>query len=141
MQCDLHWRKSCADVVNHVNYADDDVSGTALIASAAYRLATLKPSTAASLPMLAVDKARIQILQSHVDPSTGIVSPVVDPKNATSSQPLPPQSISAEGQAFVLLMISGWQSYQEFQLRGSAHYLLPSYWYLCISLIAAVLIP
>ncbi|EGG02340.1 uncharacterized protein MELLADRAFT_91430 [Melampsora larici-populina 98AG31] len=106
----------------------DEVAGTALLASAAYRLVSLKPSTASKLPMDSIDRARIQILQKHVDPKTGIVSPVVNPQNMTGPIPLKSTEVSAEAQAFVLLMVSGWEAYQHVQLTGNAPHSTNIFW-------------
>ncbi|KAH9814594.1 hypothetical protein DFH28DRAFT_1027724 [Melampsora americana] len=120
----------------------DDVSGTALLASAAYRLVSLKPSTASKLPMDSIDRARIQILHKHVDLKTGIVSPVVNPQNMTGPIPLKSTEVSAEAQAVVLLMISGWEAYQHVQLGGNAPTLINLSWgFGTLSIILAILIP
>lgn len=119
---------------------DDDAAGTALMASAAYRLAALKPTMSSKLPMDSVDKARVQILQKHVNYSTGIVSPVVDPQNPVAPTPLQPTNSSAEAQAFVLLMISGWEAYQHVQLGGDTT-ISTSRTLLLLSFFSAVILP
>ncbi|POW10063.1 hypothetical protein PSTT_06313, partial [Puccinia striiformis] len=60
-----------------------DCSGTALIASAAYRLASLEPSYVSQLPMNAMAKSRIAIFSKYTNITTGAVGPVVDPMDGT----------------------------------------------------------
>ncbi|GAA6064633.1 hypothetical protein JCM10212_000602 [Sporobolomyces blumeae] len=93
------------------NYYDlpssfSDAAGSALLASAAYRLAVLDPKGdyASILASAATIRAAVN---SGVDSSSGLLSPVVDPL-AFAQQ----GKTSPEGQAFVLLLHSAWRDWQ-----------------------------
>ncbi|KAA1071542.1 hypothetical protein PGT21_011013 [Puccinia graminis f. sp. tritici] len=93
-----------------------DCSGTALIASAAYRLASLVPSYVPRLPMSTIAKSRIAIFSKYTNITTGAVGPVVDPmdwnaEKAFSGAKAEVGHVSPEGQALVLLLHAAWNSY------------------------------
>lgn len=92
---------------------DTEVSGTALIAAAAYRLVAVNPPSREDLPMEKIELARKAILKNHIDVKTGIVSPVVDPLDWNKIGPYDKSKASPEGQAFVVLMINAWESLQK----------------------------
>lgn len=96
------------------NYAE--CSGTALIAAAAYRLASLRPSLAADLPLDAVNAARVAIFTKYTNSKTGAVAPVVDPLNWNADKAFngtKPEVgfVSPEGQAFTILLFEAWKAY------------------------------
>jgi len=98
------------------NYAE--CSGTALIAAAAYRLASLQPNCVEGLPMDAIDAARVAIFEKYTNPETGAVAPVVDPLDWNSVKPFngtKPEVgfVSPEGQAFTLLLFESWKAYKQ----------------------------
>lgn len=81
-----------------------------MISAATYRLAAASNSSLPAQSSLdAASRARLTVQSTHVDSSTGWVSPVVNPLRydtlATSSQHSP------EAQAFVLLMQSAWRDW------------------------------
>ncbi|KAI9614059.1 hypothetical protein KEM48_003624 [Puccinia striiformis f. sp. tritici PST-130] len=97
-----------------------DCSGTALIASAAYRLASLEPSYVSQLPMNAIAKSRIAIFSKYTNITTGAVGPVVDPmdwnaEKAFNGSKAEVGHVSPEGQALVLLLYAAWNSYSSPQ--------------------------
>ncbi|KAH9465599.1 hypothetical protein Pst134EA_013480 [Puccinia striiformis f. sp. tritici] len=97
-----------------------DCSGTALIASAAYRLASLEPSYVSQLPMNAMAKSRIAIFSKYTNITTGAVGPVVDPmdwnaEKAFNGSKAEVGHVSPEGQALVLLLYAAWNSYSSPQ--------------------------
>ncbi|KAG0152184.1 hypothetical protein CROQUDRAFT_71031 [Cronartium quercuum f. sp. fusiforme G11] len=91
------------------NATFEEVSGTALLAASGYRVATYFPEKISRLPMNQIEHARTAILSHNVNRTTGIVFPVVDPFNWGSV--LAPGVPSPEGQAFVLFMITAWESF------------------------------
>ncbi|KNZ57105.1 uncharacterized protein VP01_223g3 [Puccinia sorghi] len=98
------------------NYGE--CSGTALIAAAAYRLASLKPNCVEGLPMNAINAARVAIFEKYTNPKTGAVAPVVDPLDWNSVKPFngtKPEAgfVSPEGQAFTLLLFESWKAYNQ----------------------------
>ncbi|OAV94812.1 hypothetical protein PTTG_06229 [Puccinia triticina 1-1 BBBD Race 1] len=103
-----------------------ECSGTALIASAAYRLASLEPSTVPRLPLSTIAKSRIAIFSKYTNSTTGAVGPVVDPfdwnaeKAFTGATP-EAGDVSPEGQAFVLLLYAAWNAYTNSS-QSSANY-------------------
>ena len=91
------------------NYLSDsssfeDSSGTALLASATYRLAMITNNTM-SIP--SADLAFSAIL-SKIDQG-GFLQGVVDPYNFGNEG-----TVSPEGQAFVLLLQAAWRDYQQW---------------------------
>ncbi|KAG0144316.1 hypothetical protein CROQUDRAFT_724086 [Cronartium quercuum f. sp. fusiforme G11] len=90
----------------------DEVSGTALIAATAYRLVTLNPEHTQNLPMAQIDQSRKKILQEHIDPKTGGVSPVVPPLEWLAKKPFDGTEgkQSPEGQAFVIFLHLAWKN-------------------------------
>ena len=97
-------------------FVDAECSGTALIAAAAYRLASLQPNCVEGLPMDAIDAARVAIFEKYTNPETGAVAPVVDPLDWNSVKPFNGTKpkvgfVSPEGQAFVLLLFESWKAY------------------------------
>ncbi|PLW50036.1 hypothetical protein PCASD_01251 [Puccinia coronata f. sp. avenae] len=98
------------------NYAE--CSGTALIAAAAYRLASLQPECEERMPLHAINKARVAIFSKYTNHQTGAVAPVVDPLDWNSATPFngtKPETgfVSPEGQAFTVLLFEAWKAYNE----------------------------
>jgi len=91
------------------NYLSDpssfeDSSGTALLASATYRLATITNDTT-HIP--SADRA-FAVVQSRIN-EEGFLQNVVDPYNFGNAG-----TTSPEGQAFVLLLQAAWRDYQHW---------------------------
>ncbi|KAF5380742.1 hypothetical protein D9757_007120 [Collybiopsis confluens] len=96
------------------NYLDDvsgdghgygETSGTALIASVAYRMAVLRPEIFDS-SYIDWAEGRREALASHIT-SDGIASPSVNPLNWSDTVPY--TAGSPEGQNFVVLMYAAWR--------------------------------
>ncbi|KAH9820750.1 hypothetical protein DFH28DRAFT_1121103 [Melampsora americana] len=87
-----------------------EVSGTALLAATAYRLANLNQEHILTLPMRKVEHARKAILEKHLNPKNGSVSTV----NGNVKVPFDgsPGQLKPEGQAFVILMYTAWKAYE-----------------------------
>ncbi|KAH9813859.1 hypothetical protein DFH28DRAFT_325797 [Melampsora americana] len=85
----------------------DEVSGTALIAASAYRLAVARPDMIHRLPLDKINCARNAIILNNINHQNGTVSPVINPLD-WSLKALP-GVVSPEGQAFVLFMDLAWQ--------------------------------
>jgi hypothetical protein len=89
----------------------EEGAGTALLASVVFRLAVLFPddgdfSTGSEFLKWA-SSSRLSVFR-QVDPTTGILSPVVDPmdwKNPRLAQS------SSEGQCFALILFAAWRDY------------------------------
>ncbi|GAA5930867.1 hypothetical protein JCM1841_001958 [Sporobolomyces salmonicolor] len=92
------------------NYYDtssfSEASGSALLASAAYRLAVLDPSRDYSSLLATAAKIRTAVNRG-VSTSTGWVSPVVNPLDFSKQG-----SDSPESEAFVLLLQAAWQDWR-----------------------------
>ncbi|WAQ88861.1 hypothetical protein PtA15_10A282 [Puccinia triticina] len=93
-----------------------ECSGTALIAAAAYRLVSLRPTSAKRLPLDAINAARVAIFTKYTNPKTGAVAPVVDPLNWNAPKPFNGEKpivgyVSPEGQAFTILLFEAWKAY------------------------------
>lgn len=93
-----------------------ECAGTALIASAGYRLASLDPSYVSRLPMSAIERSRLALFNKYTNPETGAVAPVVDPLDWNAEKPLNGTTpevglVSPEGQGFILLLNAAWNSY------------------------------
>ncbi|GAA5963320.1 hypothetical protein JCM21900_006556 [Sporobolomyces salmonicolor] len=92
------------------NYYDtssfSEASGSALLASAAYRLAVLDPSRDYSSLLATAAKIR-KAVNRGVSASTGWVSPVVNPLDFSKQG-----SDSPESEAFVLLLEAAWQDWR-----------------------------
>ncbi|CEQ40803.1 SPOSA6832_02447, partial [Sporobolomyces salmonicolor] len=92
------------------NYYDtssfSEASGSALLASAAYRLAVLDPSRDYSSLLATAAKIRTAVNRG-VSTSTGWVSPVVNPLDFSEQG-----SDSPESEAFVLLLQAAWQDWR-----------------------------
>ncbi|KAI7936357.1 hypothetical protein MJO29_015660 [Puccinia striiformis f. sp. tritici] len=100
----------------NVSHKYAECSGTAIIAAAAYRLVSLRPGSEKSLPMEAINAARVAIFTKYANKKTGAVAPVVDPLNWNSAKPFngaKPQVgfVSPEGQAFTILLFEAWKAY------------------------------
>ncbi|KAI9614248.1 hypothetical protein H4Q26_009391 [Puccinia striiformis f. sp. tritici PST-130] len=95
-----------------------ECSGTALIAAAAYRLASLRPGCEEGLPMDAINAARVAIFTKYTNHQTGAVAPVVDPLDWNAVKPFngtKPEKgfVSPEGQAFTILLFEAWKAYTQ----------------------------
>ncbi|THU84762.1 hypothetical protein K435DRAFT_869944 [Dendrothele bispora CBS 962.96] len=82
-----------------------EISGSCLIASVVYRMAVLQPDTFNASYISWADSIRGN-MASHVT-AEGIATPAVNPLAWTDTNPW--TSGSPEGQAFVVLMYSGWR--------------------------------
>ncbi|MBW0493345.1 hypothetical protein O181_033060 [Austropuccinia psidii MF-1] len=103
---------------NDTKHNYTECSGTAIIASAAYRLISLNSSYTSILPMSQIEKARVALLTKYTNPRTGAVAPVVDPLDWNSPKAFngsKPETgfVSPEGQAFVLLLHESWKAYAQ----------------------------
>ncbi|OAV90478.1 hypothetical protein PTTG_08754 [Puccinia triticina 1-1 BBBD Race 1] len=100
----------------NVSHNYPECSGTALIAAAGYRLASLRPKCAKHLPLDAINAARVAIFTRYTNRETGAVAPVVDPldwnavKAFNGTKPITGY-VSPEGQAFTILLFEAWKSY------------------------------
>ena len=95
-------------------WAYGDAAGTALMASAIYRLAVLLPDTFARSEFLSWANTVRGAVLSHVD-SHGRVSPVADVSHVPSEEPAEQTS---EGQSMVLLMYSAWRDCRHSEVCG-----------------------
>lgn len=95
-------------------YAYGDTAGTALMASAVYRLAVLLPGTFGTYEFLDWANSNRRVVLSHVD-SHGKVSPVADVSHVPSREPVEQTS---EGQSMVLLMYSAWRDCRNVGICG-----------------------
>ncbi|KAK5054676.1 hypothetical protein LTR84_001568 [Exophiala bonariae] len=95
-------------------WAYGEAAGTALMASAVYRLAVLLPDTFATSEFLGWANTIRKAVLSHVD-SLGNVSPVADVSHIPSKEPAEQTS---EGQSMVLLMYSAWRDCRESGVCG-----------------------
>ncbi|KAG0144307.1 hypothetical protein CROQUDRAFT_95203, partial [Cronartium quercuum f. sp. fusiforme G11] len=91
----------------------DEVSGTALITAAAYRLMKLSPKFISILPIKKIEESRKRILEHHINPQNGSVSQVVNPLdwNAKVAFDGSNGKQSPEGQAFVILLYVAWKDF------------------------------
>ena len=102
------------------NYVDQgstflDASSTAAIAAATYHLAVLSDEKGTNNTRLSyAERARHELSSGgHID-GEGWLSPVVDPYDFSKEG-----SHSAEGQAFVVSMLAGYQEWLETEERGT----------------------
>jgi rhamnogalacturonyl hydrolase YesR len=95
-------------------YAYGDTAGTALMASAVYRLAVLLPDTFGTFEFLDWANTNRRAVSSHVD-GQGKVSPVADVSHVPSREPAEQTS---EGQSMVLLMYSAWRDCRRIGICG-----------------------
>ena len=86
-------------------WAYGDAAGTALMASAVYRLAVLLPDTYGSLSYLSWADQNRRAVARHVD-YEGTVGPVADVGHVPSKGPV---NQTSEGQSMVILMYSAWR--------------------------------
>jgi rhamnogalacturonyl hydrolase YesR len=86
-------------------YAFGDSAGTALLASAVYRLAVLVPDVFATRKYLEWAHASREAVARHVD-ITGKVSPVADVSHVPSKRAV---DHTSEGQSMALLLYSAWR--------------------------------
>lgn len=96
------------------NYLDDDswfgdVAGTALMASAAFRMAVLNANIFGE-KHTAWATAKMHTVARHVDPETGIAAPVVN--SLKERQPTPLHGINPEAQAFVVLLYTAYRDWK-----------------------------
>ncbi|KAH9447264.1 hypothetical protein Pst134EA_029298 [Puccinia striiformis f. sp. tritici] len=101
--------------ITDLKHVDPECSGTALIAAAAYRLASLRPGCEEGLPMDAINAARVAIFTKYTNHQTGAVAPVVDPLDWNAVKPFngtKPEKgfVSPEGQAFTILLFEAWKA-------------------------------
>lgn len=82
-----------------------DGAATALMAACSYRLAQLSLGNAT---ILRAERSRLAIYD-HVNSTTGILQPVVNPLNFPAQAAA--DSLSPEGQAFVLIMEASWRDW------------------------------
>ncbi|KAK4047175.1 hypothetical protein OIO90_006284 [Microbotryomycetes sp. JL221] len=96
---------------NYLNESDSfgDATSTALLTGVVYRLAQFNQLGTNEQELLQQANQTRQFLYSQINSSNGILSPVVDPLNF--DQRLSTNSISPEGQAFVLLMESAFRDW------------------------------
>jgi rhamnogalacturonyl hydrolase YesR len=97
------------------NYLNDksyfgENAGTAAIASAIYRMAILKPSVLGERALAWAETARKTVLSNIAE--DGVVFPVANPMDSHDRKPC---SGSAEGQAFVLLLIAAYKDWKRNQ--------------------------
>ncbi|EXJ59084.1 hypothetical protein A1O7_06515 [Cladophialophora yegresii CBS 114405] len=90
-------------------WAYGDAAGTALMASAMYRLAVLLPETYGGSNAMEWAERNRRAVARHVH-SGGRVSPVADVGHVPSKSPV---SQTSEGQSMVLLMYSAWRACKE----------------------------
>ena len=100
-------------VRNYMDQADDsdgrgfgEISGSALLASVVYRMAVLQPQSCGDRYTEWADGVRTVLGGVHMT-DDGIATPAVNPLGWQDGQPY--TSGSPEGQAFVVLMYSGWR--------------------------------
>ncbi|KAF2118169.1 Six-hairpin glycosidase-like protein [Lophiotrema nucula] len=79
----------------------DEISGTALLAATAFRMAKLGPETFGEAYKTWATGKR-EAIDSHIDTTSGVVAPAVNPLNWHDSTPF--TTGSPEGQAFVVLL-------------------------------------
>ncbi|KAF8211102.1 hypothetical protein K438DRAFT_1554100, partial [Mycena galopus ATCC 62051] len=95
------------------NYMDKsswfgEISGSSLLASVAYRMATLQPDTFNATYVAWADGIRTELgTGGRVDATSGVVSPAVNPYNWQDTTKY--TNGSPEGQAMVLLMYAAWR--------------------------------
>jgi rhamnogalacturonyl hydrolase YesR len=96
------------------NYLDDEswfgeVAGTALMAAAAFRMAVLEP---VSFGKEYTDwaTAKLEAVARHIDPETGIATPVVNSLDEGQRTPL--DGVNSEGQGFVVLCCAAWRDWK-----------------------------
>lgn len=89
----------------HAPYPYGDAAGTALMASAVYRLAVLLPETFATPGYLDWADTNRRAVSSHIG-SQGRVGPVADVSHVPSRGP---KRHTSEGQSMVVLMFSAWR--------------------------------
>ncbi|OCH87895.1 Six-hairpin glycosidase [Obba rivulosa] len=108
------FQKPNGTLYNYLDESDSfaDASSTALLASVTYRMAELTNDTSL-IP--AAEKA-LRLIESSVTPA-GWLENMVDPY--TFNTPMPPGGHSPEGQAFVLLLESAWQSYMHYEIEAT----------------------
>ncbi|KAF2402964.1 hypothetical protein EJ06DRAFT_527931 [Trichodelitschia bisporula] len=98
------------------NYVDDEswfgeVAGTALMASAVFRMAVLEPRVFERYVEWAERKA--EAVRRHTNPDTGIAAPAVQELNSMVREPI--GTGSAEGQSFVMLLYAARRDYIRWQ--------------------------
>ncbi len=108
--------KNYLDGLSHRSaaWAYGDAAGTALVASAVYRLAVLLPDTYGASSWLCWADRNRRAVARHVD-RDGKVSPVADVGNVPSKRPVDETS---EGQSMVVLMYSAWRDCLDAGLCG-----------------------
>jgi rhamnogalacturonyl hydrolase YesR len=103
------------------NYMDEkewfgEISGTALIAATAYRMAVLDPAIFGAKYVQWADKKAAAVMK-HVDHQTGIASPVVNPLDRR--QKFPEMMGSSEGESFVLMLYAAHRDYLDWKSMTS----------------------
>lgn len=110
------WNYIDIDPATTTGTSFEDCAGTALMAANTFRLATLtyNPATKSSSfgalkpNVAAAERARVYIVQ-HVDNSTGVLGPIVNPLNWHAQAPA--GGVSPEGQAFVVLLQAAYRDW------------------------------
>lgn len=86
-----------------------EISGTSLLAATAFRMAVLEPQTFGKKYTDWASK-KLDIVDSKIDQSTGIVAPAINPLKSRDTTPA--SKASPEGQSFVVLMHAAYRDWK-----------------------------